>query len=316
MKRLLLLFIVLLVISSTVTASIIPASLTEQKCGNGKREGYELCEPNTAFDLCPAIGKILKIAMVCNENTCACLPGESAKNCGNGIRESAEACDPGTGKKGPQLDICQNISQIIGLPLKCDPQVCDCVASGIPVVLSECGDDEIEGAEDCEADADCPKGRTCQNCTCAHVEEELNLSPVVYNVSSNVTLPPTIEEITSKAGKAKVLGFVLEDYIGEVLPEDLSYFDGETIAVHVSNLDKTNTTVTVITEKNVVQDIKPNAPKKETLNIWISEDAVEKIKAAEGKRTRTIVSMLEDGKITYRPRGFWRRLWFFFFKPF
>lgn len=312
MRPILIFTLAFLLLASLAAATIIPASLTEQKCGNGIREGYELCEPETAYDLCPAIGKILKIAMVCNEQTCACLPGESAKNCGNQIRESAEACDPGT--KEPPFDICPNISQIIGLPLKCDTTTCDCVASGAPVVISYCGDEKVEGSEDCESTDDCPKGRECQNCTCVRVETELNIS-VEHNVTEDVTLPPTIEDITSAAGKTVILDFVIEDYVGEILPEELDYFDDEAVNIHVAMEDGSNTTVSLVTTEMVVQEIHPEAIAEPSMDIWVDEDAVKAVKAADN-RTATITHMLSDGTIRYRPAGFWRSIWFFFFTPF
>ena len=314
MKRALIVAVALALFAATVSASIIPASLTEQKCGNGMREGYELCEPGTAFDLCPAIGKILKIAMVCNENTCACLPGERAKNCGNGIRESAEACDPGTGKKGPQLDICENLSQIIGQPLKCDPATCDCVNSGLKFVPSSCGDGKVEGSEDCETDDDCPHGRTCENCSCIYHEDELNLS-VQHNITEDAVPVATIQDITANTNKHTIANFVVEDYIGEVIPDELHYFDDETVNIHIAMKDGKNQTVSLVTTQMVVQEVHPEAAAKPTMELWMDEAAAQQIKDAD-KRTITIVQMLSDGTITYHPTSFWRRLWFFFFTPF
>ena len=314
MKQALIVSLVFVLLAGTVSASIIAAELSEQKCGNGLRDGYEICEQGTAFDLCPAIGRLLKIAMVCNENTCACLPGERAKNCGNGIREGAEACDPGDNHLGPQLNICDNLSQIIGQPLKCDPATCDCVNSGLKFVPSVCGDNKTEGSEDCEADADCPRGRTCENCSCVYHEDDLNLS-IQHNITTDVELPPTIEQITAQSGKHTIVDFVLEDYIGEVIPDELQYFDDETITVHIVLKDNTTQNVSLVTTQTVVQETHAEAAAKPTMNIWLDEGTVRAIKASD-TRTKTIVAMLADGTITYKPTGFWRRLWFFFFTPF
>ncbi len=298
--------------ASAAYASVITASLTEQKCGNGKKEGYELCEPDTAYDLCPSIGKVLKLAMVCDERNCACLPDRTAKDCGNGIVEGVEMCE--SDKKGAQWDFCPNISQIIGLPLKCDLESCDCVASGLPVKLSACGDEKVEGNEDCEVDDDCPTGRTCQNCTCIRPEEDLNLTPVEYNVTTDDIKVPTIDDITARS-KTTIAGFVLEDYVGEVLPESMGYFDDETINIFLSFKDGSNKTVSIVTTEMVLQEVHPYALNDTTLDIVMDEDTVASIKAAD-ERTPKIINLLETGVITYRPTGFFRRIWFWLFKPF
>ncbi len=307
------LFILLCVLlASMASASIISSSLTEQKCGNGIKEGYELCEPDTAYDLCPSIGKVLKIAMVCDERNCACLPDRSAKDCGNGLVEGVEVCE--SDKKGEHWDFCPNISQIIGLPLKCDLETCDCVAEGPVVKISYCGDGLVEGNEDCESDDDCPASRTCQNCTCVRPEENLNLTPVIYNVTEDEIPVPTIEDIIARQ-KNTIVGFVLEDYVGEILPEALDYFDDELITVHIMMKDNTTQDVGIATTEMVVQEAHPYALNDTSVEVWIEEDTVAAIKAAD-ERTPLIVSKLEDGSIRYRPTGFFRRIWFWLFKPF
>ena len=309
------LLLVLALCTLSVGASVIPAELTEQKCGNGIREGYELCEPDSAYDLCPSIGKVLKIAMVCDERNCACLP--NIKDCGNGIPEGSEMCE--TDEKGFDFNMCGNISNIIGLPLKCDLESCDCVAEGLAVKVSYCGDDVLEGYEDCEVDQHCPTGRVCQNCSCVRPGEDLtNLTPVIYNVS-DYDIPTedvsegvtTVEDIIRRR-KQTVLNFVLEDYVGEVLPEDLDYFDEEEINIYVTN---TTINVSVVTTQMVVQEVHSYALNKSSMEIWIDEETVAKIKAAD-ERTALIVRLLEDGTIKYKPRGFFRRFWFLFFRPF
>ncbi|MEM2916181.1 MAG: hypothetical protein QXT19_02385 [Candidatus Woesearchaeota archaeon] len=301
------------IISATASASVIPAKYTEQKCGNGIREGYELCEPGTAYDICPAIGKLLKIAVVCNEQTCDCLPGRTAKDCGNQIREGIEMCDPGT--KEPPVDFCPNISAAIGLPLVCDKETCDCIPAGAPVILSTCGDNKVEGNEDCESDDDCPKGRTCQNCTCVRIEQDLNLTPVQHNVTTDDIPMPTIEDIIRKGGKTEIAGFVIEDYVGEIIPEELAYFDDEKINFYIKMKDGNAYVASAVTTKNVVQEVHPYALNDSSMSVWIDEDALSAIKAAE-QRTPLIVSMLSDGRIGYRPTGFFRRIWFWLFRPY
>lgn len=305
--------LVFILLASSVAASIIASTLTEQKCGNGIKEGYELCEPDTAYDLCPSIGKVLKIAMVCDERNCACLPGESAKDCGNGIKEGVEMCE--NDKKNASWDFCPNISQIIGLPLKCDLESCDCVASGSPIVISYCGDTKVEGNEDCEADDDCPRGRTCQNCSCIREDQDLNLTPVQHNITTDEIPIPTIEDIIADKSKTTILGFVLDDAIGDVIPEDLDYFDEEDITINVAMTGGANVTIGVKTRELVVQEVHPEALSDSTMELWLDETAVAKIKESD-KRTETIITMLTDGTIRYRPTGFFRRIWFWLFTPF
>ncbi len=313
MRLTLALVLALAVLSAAVSASVIPAKYTEQKCGNGVREGYELCEPDTAYDICPAIGKLLKIAVVCNDQTCDCLPGRSAKDCGNQIREGVEMCDPGT--KEAVVDFCPNISAAIGLPLVCDKETCDCIPSGAPLILSTCGDSKVEGNEDCESNEDCPKGRACQNCTCIRVEQELNLTPVQHNVTTEEIPVPTIEDITRKAGKTEIAGFVIEDYVGEIIPEDLDYFDDEEINFYIKMNDGNEYVAGAVTTKNVVQEVHPYALNDTSMRVWIDEDALGAIKAAD-QRTPLIVSMLSDGRINYKPSGLFRRIWFWLFRPY
>lgn len=300
------------VLALAASASVIPSSLTEQKCGNGIREGYELCEPDTAYDLCPSIGKILKIAMACNEKTCNCLPDRTAKNCGNQIREGVEMCD--IGKKEAPVDFCPNISMAINIPLRCDNKTCDCMPSGPIIKLSTCEDGKVEGNEDCEADDDCPKGRNCVNCSCVRIEGNFNITPVEHNMTEDEVPVPTIEDMTKNAGKTELAGFVIEDYAGEVIPGALSYFDGENINVYI-NMNDTEYAASIATTQNVVQEVHPYPLNDTSMEIWITEDALGKIKASD-KRTETITAMLGDGTIKYKPTGFFRRIWFWLFKPF
>jgi hypothetical protein len=291
---------------------VIPPELTEQKCGNGVREGYEVCEPDTAYDLCPSIGKLLKIAMVCNEMTCNCLPDRSAKDCGNNIREGVEMCDPG---KKATVDFCANVSMALGINLVCDTKTCDCIPSGPIIKLSTCGDSKVEGNEDCEEDEDCPKGRECQNCTCIRVEQDLNLTPVVHNVTTDEISVPTIEDITSKAGKTEIAGLWIEDYVGEIIPESLDYFDDEEINVYITMKDNSQYVASIATTQRVVQEVHPYPLNDSSMEVWITEDGLNTIKQSE-KRSEAIVNMLENGAIKYKPTGFFRRIWFWLFKPY
>lgn len=118
--RIIILFVVLLMMVNSVSA-VIDHSLTNKLngCGNKERDGYELCEPGTDFNLCPQIGKLLKIAMVCYEKTCGCLPVKIV-DCKNKVREGNEGCQEGI------EDLCPEVEKIVGKPLKCNPQTCFC----------------------------------------------------------------------------------------------------------------------------------------------------------------------------------------------
>ncbi|MBI4148193.1 hypothetical protein HY490_02785 [Candidatus Woesearchaeota archaeon] len=164
MKRLLLLLILL---SSLAVAQIDQSVLDKQAdvCGNGVRERFELCDDPKGRDagLCTEAGKILRIVMVCNPQTCGCIPYKN-KDCGNNVLEGSEFCDPPAGDK------CADLGQLIGTSLECNPKTCMCtpakdVAVG-PGVSSEttqenkteekCGNRELDAGEKCD-----PPGRTC-----------------------------------------------------------------------------------------------------------------------------------------------------------
>lgn len=313
MKQIALFTLFFVLLASIAYASVIPSSLTEQKCGNGIREGYEICEPDTAYDLCPSIGKLLKIALVCNEKTCNCLPDRTAKDCGNQIREGVEMCDFGT--KEARVDFCPNISMALNIPLACDNVTCDCIPTGPIIRLSTCGDGTVEGNEDCENTTDCAKGRTCVNCTCERVADEFNLTQIQHNITTDDVSIPTIDDITARAGKTTIAGFVIEDYVGEVIPDDLDYFDNEEINVYIKMTDNNEYVASLVTNQMVVQEVHPYPLNDTSMEIWIDEATLDSIKSADN-RTTLIVSLLGDGKIKYKPTGFFRRIWFWLFRPY
>jgi protein involved in temperature-dependent protein secretion len=51
------------------------------------------------------------------------------------------------------------------------------------------------------------------------------------------------------------------------------------------------------------------------MEVWLDEAAAAKVKDSD-KRAETIITMLTDGSIRYRPTGFFRRIWFWLFTPF
>lgn len=301
--------ITVLVLSAiSVNAQVIPEKLTQTiHCGDGVREGYELCEPDTDQDFCPEIGEMVGIAMVCNELRCNCLP--KTKDCGNQIREGSEMCDPG--EKEAPVDFCPQVSEMIGLPLECNTATCDCEPAGVPYVISKCGDNVIEGSEQCEADVDCAKGRHCDNCTCVKEEKEinLNLTPAKHNVTPEPPEIPSVEDIVTKKDKNVVAGIVIDDLVGIILPEELSKYNKKRMNVHVTLKNNTNRTVGVVTAMGVVQEAHPVPINKSQLNVYVTEEQVQKILDADDPALK-ISLLLETKEIIAKPTGIFGRFWY------
>jgi len=162
--KILVLICILMLASVAVYATTIKKDfevpLTESafaRCQNSIREPSESCdlgtrETPTKDDLCPALGKILKIVQVCRSEDCACMPDRM--DCGNEIRESAEWCDPGTKQTPEKNDLCPKLSELLGRPMVCNPDTCLCKATTDINQNVTCGDGKIEFKEDCELDED------------------------------------------------------------------------------------------------------------------------------------------------------------------
>jgi len=156
MKRVL---IVLLLLAVPAYAQLDWA-VTDLRCGNGKLDDFELCEPDIGDGYCEDLGKLLKVAAVCDEQHCTCLPRVNKAFCGNNIREGIELCD------GDAEDFCEEFGNITGVDLVCNKDTCGCdIADAVPsdynpLVIDElknksqeeavCGDKKVERDEECD----------------------------------------------------------------------------------------------------------------------------------------------------------------------
>lgn len=217
----------------TIFSAVVFAQIEQQtidssgaKCGNGIRETYEPCDRSSNasdWDMCPQIGKILKIAMVCDhrEEKCTCQPTKYII-CEDKHTTGNELCDP------PGPDFCPQVGELMGAKLECNKKTCICKASSEAVFekpaqvnltnlsASLCGNRNIDGKEECD-----PPGRLCtfagtagicsDACKCKEVgsdeenkttkenttvSESQNVSNVDNSKSSEITAPKgSIQEI-------------------------------------------------------------------------------------------------------------------------
>jgi len=203
MKKLLLLILFLIILTTVASAQVLVSVEEKTVCGDGIREGHEMCEPDTDQDLCEAAGKILKIVMVCDERDCMCLP--KRMDCGNEIREGAEYCDPGEKEDKEENDFCPELGKLFNETFTCDPGSCLClpeIAYGVepPAV---CGDGNITRDEQCEKDEDCRADQECKNCTC--VIKERNATSLIEEVKKNLTIVGNIKTDTIKSIDQRIL---------------------------------------------------------------------------------------------------------------
>ena len=148
--------------------------------------------------MCPQIGKILKIAMVCDhrEEKCTCQPTKYII-CEDKHTTGNELCDP------PGPDFCPQVGELMGAKLECNKKTCICKASSdaifeksAPVNLTNltqslCGNRDIDGKEQCD-----PPGRLCtfagtagicsEDCKCKEIggDEENKTSEVNITVAN------------------------------------------------------------------------------------------------------------------------------------
>jgi len=302
-------FLILILLASFSYATVDQKyALTH--CGDGIREGYEICEPDTTQNLCPVVGEMLKIAMVCDFRDCTCLP--KIKDCGNQLREGAEMCDPGT--KEAAEDFCPKLGDLLGHPLKCNPESCFCQPDGDAYVVSKCGDTKVEGPEECEEDSDCGKG-ACTNCTC--IMPPVPLEPDADKNFTPAPKIPTVNDITNVQTPPEkiVFGFDLEEFIGEKVPEELELFEDERTNIVVSLKNGSSKTVGVITIYGVVQEINPDGYGNPTLTVYASEENVDTVKSSSEK-SKTIRTMFENEALDFKAKNIFRRMWHALFNPF
>lgn len=216
------LLLILFLLSSTVYAQIDADSATKTGavCGNKIREPLEPCDKTSTAsdnDLCPAIGKVLKIAMICYPEECTCLPRKYIV-CGDKHTKGNEICDP------PDADYCPEVGKILGTKVECNTKTCLCkaTASTLPeapktsnqtnLTQALCGNRQIDENEQCD-----PPGRMCtsesevgicsETCTCEEVKDETNTkdnsTQETQNSEQNATTNTTIAEEQKNEDPAK-----------------------------------------------------------------------------------------------------------------
>lgn len=208
MKKTWLVFILLLAVPAAYAQ--LDWSITDQRCGDGILDKYELCEEGVNFSRCDQLAENLEIAMNCHWQHCTCVPRVNPVYCGNGRRDFFEMCD-----KGDLDDRCDDLSAIMNLSLVCNQKTCGCSINQTletdynPTVVEDlvaksqtpsiCGDKKVERDEDCD-----PPNTLCttifkeagvctDKCKCL-TPEELAKQEEPKNELKNETASPTIEE--------------------------------------------------------------------------------------------------------------------------
>ena len=118
-------------------------------CGNGVREGDEVCDGEDFGELSCQMQGFTAGALVCGES-CMNYATEGCYSCGNGMLEPTEDCEP---PLGPEVT-CMTAGFTEGT-IACDMATCQYDTSG----CSLCGNGIVEGTEPC--DADDLAGMTC-----------------------------------------------------------------------------------------------------------------------------------------------------------
>ncbi|MBN1645324.1 hypothetical protein JW851_04815 [Candidatus Woesearchaeota archaeon] len=318
-KVLILIGIVMLMMLSVSASDIqkdFEVPLTESafaRCQNGIREPSESCDLGSKTispgeDLCPAMGKILKIVQVCRSEACYCLPDRM--DCGNGIREGAEWCDPGeTQKEDPEVnDLCPQLSELMGRNMSCNPDSCLCKATTDLTESTVCGDGKIEFKEECEEDSDCNADKECKNCKCVVKIPEMNQTELEELLNqSDIPTPEQKEEITKQ--QEKDLDY--HDLEGSTVPEFFySDFKKTYVNVYVSK-DDSDYIVGVRTKHNIVQDIIDGGYEEPTREVFVSEVDAKAIIDSDD-RLAAFESALDEGKIKYKAKGIFSRMWMWF----
>jgi len=187
MKKAWLILILILIAMPAVLAQL-DWSITDQRCGNGVLDKYELCEEDVEFSRCDQLAENLDIAMNCFDQHCTCVPRVNPSYCGNSRRDFFELCDAGDSD-----DRCDELGAIMNLSLVCNPKTCGCSinesldADYNPTVIEDlitksqtpsiCGDKKVERDEECD-----PPNTLCttilkeagictDSCKCATPEE-------------------------------------------------------------------------------------------------------------------------------------------------
>lgn len=303
-KTIFLMILFLVLISAAASAQILVSTEEKTTCGDGIREGHEMCEPETDQDLCEAAGKILGIVMVCDERDCSCIP--KRMDCGNEIREGAEFCDPGEKESPEENDFCPELGELFNETLACDPDSCQCVPEryyGVPPP-AVCGDGNVTGDEECETDDDCRADKKCVNCTC--VIKERNES-MIEEIKKNLTAKPEKKEDKKEEKK----GFDHKALVGELLPDYLDDFEEERANVYIELKNGSAQVVGIVTQYGVVQQITDGKIDRATYDFFVEKSKAEEIIASED-RVKALGDAIEAGEVTYKPRGLFARMWYWF----
>ena len=237
MKKIVILVALLLL---PVVVAQLDWSITDQRCGNGVLDKYELCEKGLDNQSrCDLLGKKLGIDNGCFDKHCTCVPRINPAYCGNSRRDLNELCD-----KGASEDMCPALGEIMGnVSLKCNPTTCGCdinetiSADYSPTAVGQminqsgeaavCGDKKVTRDEDCD-----PPNTLCttstkepgictEKCKCVLPEEfgveetpaekpkeETITANVTENVTENATPENVTEEnVTEAPAKAEKIGF-------------------------------------------------------------------------------------------------------------
>ena len=296
----------LLLLASVASAQVIltEQELLETECGDGVREGFEMCEPETEFDFCEAAGKVLGIVMVCSEKTCDCLP--TRKDCGNQIREGTEYCDPGKKETPEENDFCDELSDVINQTVLCDPASCFCKPEKPYITPATCGDGKIEKDEECEEDKDCIAGFDCKECKC--VERPKPKDGEVEEVEPEEIL----EQIPLTEEKKHPKDYQLDDYVGvnlyPILERD---FEDEIINLEYKYENESVVTIGIMTQHGVVQATQAEPYDKPSFLAWIKDETYQGIVNSENI-SQAIETAIETDELKYRPRNFFRRIGFWF----
>ncbi len=297
-----------LLLASMASAQIVltEKDLLETECGDGVREGFEMCEPETEFDFCEAAGKVLGIVMVCNEKTCDCLP--TRKDCGNQIREGAEFCDPGEKEDKEENDFCDELSDVIGQKVLCDDKTCLCKPDTAYVKPAVCGDGKIEKQEECEENNDCIAGFDCLNCACVKRADPTANETVVEEVEPEDVL----QQIALTEGEKHPKDYALDDYVGITLTPILARdVEDEIVNLEYEYENGSIVTLGIVVEHSVVQETQMVPYTKPTFYASLSEKTYQGIVNADNF-TEAIEAAVESDELTYKPKGFFRRIgWFF-----
>ncbi|MBW3001900.1 hypothetical protein KY338_01925 [Candidatus Woesearchaeota archaeon] len=303
MKKLLLLLLFLVVLSAAASAQVLVSVEEKTVCGDGIREGHEMCEPDTDQDLCEAAGKVIGIAMVCDERDCTCLP--KRMDCGNEIREGAEFCDPGEKEDKEENDFCPALGNLFNETFTCDPDTCLCKPETIfgaePPAI--CGDGNITRDEECEKDEDCRADYECKNCSCVR-KEWINES-VITEVKKNLTKKQEPE----KKPKEEVKKTDYHDFVGVILPDYLQKdFQKARVNVYIELENGSTQVVGVTTLHNVVQEIEDEKLSSVNYDVFVKKKKANAILNADDQGA-ALKKAFDDGSVTYKPKGLFSRFW-------